>query len=280
MCCRSIRFHLRRIGDIWAGQYPTRPYGKRAWGEKVLMTVLLMIRSLSLAQGVKHALWPREAPVSKDCRRGWIDLYVLLATGGLIAFLFLVVSEKPVHWVRCWAIAMTTYLLVEMLATTLCVQFVEFYDRNDQPASPNRSIALLGIGYVELVIGFAIFYLVNDGVRAGSGENARRLTEAWDAVYFSLVTITTLGYGDWAPRSQGAKALVCTEVLTGLALLVVMLGAFLARLKSPGPQPTHKQIEERARQIWEKTGHKSGQDQHNWYQAETELRAEVLGEDN
>ena len=42
-------------------------------------------------------------------------------------------------------------------------------------------------------------------------------------LYFSFVTITTLGYGDHSPQTGIGKVLVCLEVTTGLFLFLVVL---------------------------------------------------------
>lgn len=42
-----------------------------------------------------------------------------------------------------------------------------------------------------------------------------------------------------------------------------------------GPMPTHDQISKRAHDIWMKRGCKFGQDEQNWLEAETQLRAEM-----
>ena len=39
--------------------------------------------------------------------------------------------------------------------------------------------------------------------------------------------------------------------------------------------PTHKQIEDRAREIWHRKGCPSGQDEQNWVEAEAQLKKEM-----
>ncbi len=48
-------------------------------------------------------------------------------------------------------------------------------------------------------------------------------------------------------------------------------------LKQPGPAagPTHEQIAERAKMIWQQRGCIPGEDERNWNEAETQLRAEM-----
>jgi hypothetical protein len=63
-----------------------------------------------------------------------------------------------------------------------------------------------------------------------------RLARRADFAYFSLVTMTTLGYGDVAPRAPLARSLATIEALFGQAYLAVMI-ARLVSLYRPGPPP-------------------------------------------
>lgn len=61
-------------------------------------------------------------------------------------------------------------------------------------------------------------------------ENAfnQPLESTLDAFYFSVVTMTTLGYGDIHPLSPLAKVLVIVEVLSGVMLLAIMVGVAIS----------------------------------------------------
>ncbi len=56
----------------------------------------------------------------------------------------------------------------------------------------------------------------NSFMRFGSGD-------ASVAIYFSLVTITTLGYGDVIPISSGARSLAALEAFVGQAFVVILV---------------------------------------------------------
>ena len=45
-----------------------------------------------------------------------------------------------------------------------------------------------------------------------------------NAVYFSVITITTVGYGDIIPHTPLARIIVAAECLTGYILLGLMIG--------------------------------------------------------
>ncbi len=53
--------------------------------------------------------------------------------------------------------------------------------------------------------------------------------------------------------------------------------SFESKINEPRPAavPTHEQIAERARMIWQQRGCIPGEDERNWNEAETQLRAEM-----
>lgn len=71
-----------------------------------------------------------------------------------------------------------------------------------------------------LVAGTAAFYLTMDHM---SGD--RSSSRALDALYFCVVTMTTVGYGDIVPSSDVAKLLACAFAFAGVALV----GTFLSK---------------------------------------------------
>ncbi|KAL6868353.1 hypothetical protein ACP4OV_015198 [Aristida adscensionis] len=77
------------------------------------------------------------------------------------------------------------------------------------------SFGLVGVLLLTyLLAGTAAFYLVMDdmsGHRSGS--------RAVDALYFCVVTMTTVGYGDLVPASDAAKLLACAFAFAGVALV-------------------------------------------------------------
>ncbi len=49
----------------------------------------------------------------------------------------------------------------------------------------------------------------------------------WDAMYFSVVTLSTVGYGDVTPTSSWGKIISITMILTGIALIPWQLGKLI-----------------------------------------------------
>ena len=87
--------------------------------------------------------------------------------------------------------------------------------------------------YLMLGLAWALLYSWLELTAPGTfkGVEPSAITHTWDFVYFSFVTITTLGYGDISPNSPLAQVLAYMEAITGqfyIAILVATLvGAHL-----------------------------------------------------
>lgn len=184
--------------------------------ERKVSCVLLFAKYFSLCNILKYLA------KEKKKQRDIVDIYVIIRTIILLIILFCCQPYYPNP-----VLLIITYFLIEMLAATLQVQFVNYYVKAERPSSPNRSIILLFIGYFEVIIIYAIYYLSSLNIVNNDGE---RLKSACDSLYFSVVTITTLGYGDWKPLCFYSKFLVVSEVLIGILLIVLMLSSFVNML--------------------------------------------------
>lgn len=83
--------------------------------------------------------------------------------------------------------------------------------------------------YLLIGVLFASLYMILEAIQPGSLGFATGLdgTERnWDAFYFSLVTLTTLGYGDLHPNFGLAKSVAPMEAVFGQ----IYLAALVARL--------------------------------------------------
>eukprot|EP00262_Sarcandra_glabra_P006137 TRINITY_DN18244_c0_g1_i1.p1 TRINITY_DN18244_c0_g1~~TRINITY_DN18244_c0_g1_i1.p1 ORF type:complete len:353 (-),score=51.23 TRINITY_DN18244_c0_g1_i1:191-1249(-) len=72
---------------------------------------------------------------------------------------------------------------------------------------------------IYLGIGTLCFFMV------GNQIEGKKTTGVLDALYFCIVTMTTVGYGDLVPNSIPAKLLACAFVFTGMALIGLFLSS-------------------------------------------------------
>lgn len=83
---------------------------------------------------------------------------------------------------------------------------------------------VVGVIVAFLLAAFVFFPLLY--LRYGIDGNPH---DWWECTYFSLVTITTTGYGDIAPKGAG-RLIACLKILTGVSLLVFAFGFAMTRV--------------------------------------------------
>jgi hypothetical protein len=75
-----------------------------------------------------------------------------------------------------------------------------------------------------LITGFAaVFYAVNR-----DGTELPGLDTRVDALYFTVTTLSTVGFGDIVPKSQNARILVMIQMVVDLIFVVVAIRVFAA----------------------------------------------------
>jgi hypothetical protein len=138
-----------------------------------------------------------------------------------VAFLFLCLLLYPVLVSLC---RMWNYSIIVRLNTV--------------PVHVRRFLVLLLVTYVSIGVFFGCtYYLLHILIARGGGLVAITCAHTnsptlFDAIYFSFVTLTTLGYGDCTPTHWSTKLLTVIEPLLGLGLLTLYLGWYLSSDKS------------------------------------------------
>ena len=83
---------------------------------------------------------------------------------------------------------------------------------------------------------FVIVHRFDPTALLDAGEPIPHLTLP-DGIYFSFVTLATLGYGDILPRSELARGLAVFEAIAGQLYLAVMVARLIALYRGRGVRP-------------------------------------------
>jgi ion channel len=150
-----------------------------------------------------------------------------LALLSSVALLVWVSLHGGVDWGTALARALLGSWCVAMAA------FVLFFVLAAEEVDTEHISAALCV-YFLVGLGFGAFFASLDFVEPGSltGARAAGALTLPDSVYFSFVTLATLGYGDIVPASLGARSLAVLEAVFGqlyLAVLVARLVSIYAR---------------------------------------------------
>jgi len=94
--------------------------------------------------------------------------------------------------------------------------------------------SVVGAICVYLVLGMFFSFAYGSAARLGSGYVFAQGTDGTPAVrlYFSYITMATVGYGDYTPSGDFARSLAVLEGLLGQLYLVTIVALLVSRLGS------------------------------------------------
>ena len=138
--------------------------------------------------------------------------------------LSLLTRSQPALYSVAVALALTSTIVLILFATYGVMRYVlrARIITSDQVYAGICMYVMLGFAFG------AIFYLINILSPNSFAATAQSPGETPDLMYFSFVTLATLGYGDTTPRTNFARSLAVLEALAGMVYIAV----FMARLVS------------------------------------------------
>jgi len=83
-------------------------------------------------------------------------------------------------------------------------------------------------GYLMLGLSWSLAYVLVEATLPGSfhfgvGPPEHHVMRGFNAIYFSFITLATIGYGDVVPRSNPARVLALTEGLAGTLYMALLI---------------------------------------------------------
>lgn len=165
----------------------------------------------------------KDGPLKSSC----LILYYLLIVPIVDIFLGLSEIDKELKYFFYFLSFINVLLLITSHIMLLKYVFTDFFKRKRQIV-PN-DITIIITTYITLAISFGLVYTIisffNDDI---AFNNIPKTLEEFEFyfrhIYFSFITITTIGYGDIYPLTTFGQFLVTIEVITGMILTNVILG--------------------------------------------------------
>jgi ion channel len=175
-------------------------------------SVLLVLQSATLAAAVWTA-----GLASADSR-----LVILLLGASAATAVGLLASSRPALEGTGGVLS---GLLVIATIVVIAIGVIDQGEVNEQSVS--------GAICIYLLVGMVFLFLFNAIAGIGSGDFFAQGTDGTRSIrlYFSYVTLATLGYGDYTPAGNLGHTLAVLEALLGQIYLVTVVALLVSRLR-------------------------------------------------
>ncbi len=97
-----------------------------------------------------------------------------------------------------------------------------------RPLPDTTSIAASACAYLLIGYSFASLYLLIDRIADGAFLSSGEVLAPESAIYFSFVTLTTLGFGDLTPAASSGRTLVTLEAMAGQFYIAIAVARLVA----------------------------------------------------
>lgn len=97
-----------------------------------------------------------------------------------------------------------------------------------RPLPDTTSIAASACAYLLIGYSFASLYILIDRIASGSFLASGEALTPESAIYFSFVTLTTLGFGDLTPAASSGRTLVTLEAMAGQFYIAIAVARLVA----------------------------------------------------
>lgn len=203
----TIQRRIANIRAIWNNEFE-----EDAGLEKLVRLLLAASQFLFPGMYVKHLFW-RKGPIYQDLAT---EAFVLLKTAFPIVVLMNGWARQPAVY------ALVIWMLLETVLYIPTLIFAS--DAFSTPRSYRRGTILLFLNYLEVVFSFAMIYM--------AGQHLNRPLNDWiEAIYFSFMASSTIGFGDFYPVTDAGRLLVAAQSVFYLSYIVLFINFFGFRLK-------------------------------------------------
>ena len=203
---------------VLAGMYPILGLGRLGlaiWTATFWVVLLAAIHAVSLSPGVRMVA------------RGLGAASLAAGVGGFLCYELL---EGTHAWILVTVDALTLLFLAFATGAVLLEVLRSAHVSVDHLVGAASAYVMLGLTFTYAFLGLKA--LAGAPVLLGEGELCGRLEvvaspELADYLYYSFVTLTTLGFGDLTPGTLGARVLTGVEAVTGQLFLTVLIARLI-----------------------------------------------------
>ena len=216
--------------------------GGRYWFPHVPLAVLLAIGGFALLQSELGARWHGYLTILLHGGRDLPPrlLPPLLIGGGMLTMALGLVFRSRLAWVMALLLAATGaastlfsaqthgYVLLVYFLFLLALLLIAWRQFERSSVAASTLFALTSVAMLVLYATFGAYYL--------GADYKPPIVDLVTALYYAMVTMSTVGYGDIAPQTAEAKLFTVSIIVLGVAVFATSLTAVIAPMVSSSLQ--------------------------------------------
>lgn len=228
-----LRARLQRLHHAWRG---------RLWFPHVPLALLVGLGGIWLLQtdlGASWHIYAREL-LEESSRLNPRLLPPLLIGGGMLTMAFGLLWRSRLAWAMALLLAATAAIstlftehangpvLLVYFVLVLCALLLAWRQFDRASVAASTLFALTSVAMLLMYATFGSYYL--------GSEFKPPITDLVTALYYSMVTMSTVGYGDIIPQTSQAKLFSVSVIVLGVAVFATSLTAVIAPMVSTSLQ--------------------------------------------
>lgn len=118
--------------------------------------------------------------------------------------------------------------IIFLLETLLYLGNLVFLNHLTQPHSYRRAMLFVFLNYIEITLGFAAIYDFLNAMNQFAQTNTFKTKI--EIIYFSFVTASSIGFGDFFPETAIAQCLVILQSMIFFLFVAIFMGFFVSKM--------------------------------------------------
>ena len=133
------------------------------------------------------------------------------------------------HWLDVAIVALTIPLWGQLLSSLRFFRFLRLFRAIAIVSRAIQAERRLTSTSLFRVVALITLFLVVVAGAAQATFDAKEFPSMWDGVWWSVVTVTTVGYGDLYPKNVEGRLIGIAVMLLGIGFLAVLTGAIASQ---------------------------------------------------
>jgi hypothetical protein len=216
----SIKRRIKNIQLIWNNEYHDDI------GVERLIRLFLAVSQFFFIGTYVREVFGRHSSLSRDFS---IDVLVILKV------VFSVLCVKYEWYNNNYILILQIWLMTETLLYIPTLIFASDYLA--RPRSYRRAILLFFFNYIEIAVDFATLY-------SKFAIMSKPFEHWFDSMYFSFISGSSTGFGDYYPLNLEGKCISVTHTLVSIIFIVLFLNSFSSKMEISGYFQVDKNIKD------------------------------------